>query len=52
MVSSDPGLRRGYTGSQEAVQSQWSLSDARGSGMVSSDPGGAIQALRKLTNGL
>ena len=30
----------GYTGSQEAAQ--WSLSGARGSGMVSSDPGGAI----------
>ena len=31
---------RGYTGSQEAAQ--WSLSGARGSGMVSSDPLGAI----------
>ena len=27
---------KGYTGSQEAAQ--WSLSGARGSGMVSSDP--------------
>ena len=31
---------RGYTGSQEAAQ--WSMSGARGSGMVSSDQSGAI----------
>ena len=34
---------RGYTGSQEAAQ--WSLSGARGSGMVSSDPSGAIYSI-------
>ena len=39
-----------YTGSQEAAQ--WSLSDARGSGVVSSDPVGAIQTLRRLLKGL
>ena len=34
---------RGYTGSQEAAQ--WSLSGARGFGMVSSDPSGAIYGI-------
>ena len=34
---------RGYTGSQKAAQ--WSLSGARGFGMVSSDPSGAIYSI-------